>query len=297
VRLNHVKRELHVAVLALLMVSALFGVAAVGAAATTLPTAFYLDIGGSASLGYQPTPSSPHGEHTDRGYADFLVANEAAKGISLQLSEIGCAGETTLTMLIGGDTCYQSPNTQLLDAVSFLAAHQDESGLVTVDLGFNDIRPCMHNVGVDQSCLRQKLELVREQLPIVLSTLKAAAGPDVIFVGVGHYDPYLADALDGTPGAIFAEESHVAIERLERILSKVYGAADVAMADVGKAFNTDDADPVTLAGVGTVPDNVAEVCLLTWMCPPTPYGPNMHPNDAGYEAIADAIAAQLPAPW
>jgi lysophospholipase L1-like esterase len=69
------------------------------------------------------------------------------------------------------------------------------------------------------------------------------------------------------------------------------------VADVGAAFNIDNTSQVTLANVGTVPDNLAEVCLLTWMCPPTPYGPNMHPNDAGYEAIADSIAAQLPTPW
>jgi lysophospholipase L1-like esterase len=294
VLLKNVKRELHVTIALFLLASALFGLgAASGAGASTLPTAFYLDIGGSASLGYQPTPSSPH----DSGYADYLVAHEAARGITLQLDEIGCDGETTVTMLVGGDTCYASPDTQLDEAVNFLSTHQDESGLVTVDLGFNDIMPCLQMEFLNRLCLRNRMNLVREQMPVILNALKSAAGPDVVVVGLGHYDPYLADALQGSSGQIFAEQSHYAIEKLDKILFKTYSAAGVAMADVGTAFNTDDTDPISLAGFGTVPDNVAEVCLLTWMCQTAPYGPNIHPNDAGYEAIANTIAAQLPAPW
>ncbi len=267
------------------------------ASGSTLPTAFYLDIGGSASLGYQPTPTSPHGQHTDSGYADYLVALEAAKGVSLQLTEIGCAGETTVTMLVGGDTCYPNPDTQLAEAVSFLRAHYDESGVVTIDLGFNDIRPCFQFATVDPSCVRDKIELVREQLPDILSALKAAAGPNVTIVGLGHYDPYLAHYVEGSMGRAFAEASFDAVTTLDHSLHDAYRDAGVPMADVNSAFNGNDTSPVTLAGVGTVPDNVAEICLLTWMCQASSYPPNIHPNDAGYEAIADSIAAVLPAPW
>lgn len=267
------------------------------ASGSTLPTAFYLDIGGSASLGYQPTPTSPHGQHTDSGYADYLVALEAAKGVSLQLTEIGCAGETTVTMLVGGDSCYPSPDTQLAEAVSFLRAHYDESGLVTIDLGFNDIRPCFQFATVDPSCVRDKIELVREQLPDILSALKAAAGPNVTIVGVGHYDPYLAHYVEGPMGRAFAEASFDAVTTLDHSMHDAYSDDGVPMADVNSAFNGNNTSPVTLAGVGTVPDNVAEICLLTWMCQAPSYRPNIHPNDAGYEAIAESIAAVLPAPW
>jgi len=35
------------------------------------------------------------------------------------------------------------------------------------------------------------------------------------------------------------------------------------------------------------------VCTLTWECARPPYGPNQHPNDKGYAAIAQSIMAVL----
>jgi lysophospholipase L1-like esterase len=297
-QLKYVKRELHVALLAIAIASALMILpVATAAGASTLPTAFYLDIGGSASVGYQPTADSPHGQRTDSGYANYLVAHEAGRGITLQLDEIGCAGETTEAMLTGGDACYPPPDSQLNEAIEFLNSHRDESVLVTVDLGFNDILPCLQDQRVNRTCVGAHMATVRSQLPEILSALKAAASPNVVFVGVGHYDPYLAYSLEGPSGEAFADESHYVIEQLDRTLADIYSDDAIPMANVGAAFNADDTDPVALAGYGVVPDNVAEVCLMTWMCQTYPYGRNMHPNDAGYETIADAIAAELPSMW
>ena len=67
------------------------------------------------------------------------------------------------------------------------------------------------------------------------------------------------------------------------------------MADVAASFDTADSETTTLAGAGTVPEDVARVCALTWMCAPPPFGPNPHPNDAGYRAISQAISAVVPA--
>jgi hypothetical protein len=56
------------------------------------------------------------------------------------------------------------------------------------------------------------------------------------------------------------------------------------------AFGTSDfSDPVTVAGAGTLPHNVAMVCRLTWECTNPPRGPNQHPNQAGYAVIARAF--------
>jgi hypothetical protein len=46
---------------------------------------------------------------------------------------------------------------------------------------------------------------------------------------------------------------------------------------------------VPLPGVGTVPLNVARICEWTWMCAPSPVGPNIHANATGYRHIAAAF--------
>jgi hypothetical protein len=119
----------------------------------------------------------------------------------------------------------------------------------------------------------------------------------VSFVGVGHYDPYLADAISGRSGARFASHSETVMDHLNDALSTIYASANIPMATVSDFFDGQSRARVDLEGVGLVADNVAHACELTWMCAPTPYGPNMHPNDEGYLMIASAIESQLKAPW
>lgn len=278
-----------------LVSGAVFGMMSPSNAGADAPvSAFYLAIGGSASVGVQPTVSYPKGQRTDYGYADYLVTEEAAKGVTLDLHELGCSGETTNSMLNGGDRCYAWPDTQLNEALEFLQSHQDENGLVTLDLGFNDLRPCFHDWTTDSKCVEAHLDTVQQQLTQIVALLQYSAGPRVKFVGVGHYDPFLADSLTGH--ATTAKWSLRIVRHLDEILSSVYESAGIPIADVGDAFKISSTLPVDLAGVGTVPENVADVCLMTWMCQPAPLGPNIHPNDAGYQTIADAID-QVITPW
>jgi lysophospholipase L1-like esterase len=259
-------------------------------------SAFYLAIGGSASLGVQPTIGYPKGQRTDDGYTDYLVAAEAAKGVTLELHQIGCSGETTNSMLHGGDKCYTHPDTQLNEAITFLRAHQTGDGLVTVDLGFNDLLPCIRHMSIDSKCVSRQLDTVRQQLTQILGLLKDVAGPNVKFIGVGHYDPYLAESVIAPGNWRMANGSLHIVRHLDEVLSTVYSSFRIPIADVGDAFKIDSSQPVELSGVGTVPENVANVCLLTWMCQPSPLGPNIHPNDAGYQTIATAIEGEL-TPW
>lgn len=267
------------------------------AGADSTSPAFYLDLGGSASVGVQPTLVDPRGQLTADGYANDLVTYEAARGVPLALTQLGCPGETTTTMLLGGDSCYAAGETQLDEAMSFLLAHNSQTGVVTIDLGFNDLRLCLGHQTVAPSCANRQLNQIEQQLPTMIEVLKSAAGPNVTFVGLGHYDPFLADSLQGSLGKFISANINHAVGRLNAALQGVYARAGVSMAMVGDAFGSRDVGLVNVAGLGMLRVNVANACALTWMCQPAPMGPNIHPNDAGYAAIAGAIETVLKAPW
>jgi lysophospholipase L1-like esterase len=255
---------------------------------------YYLALGGSDSVGFQPTAAVPHGAPTDDGYADDLVAVERARWADLQLVQFGCPGETTLTMLDGGDRCH-SFASQLGLAVSFLRQHPS-TVLVTVDVGFNDMVRCLGHHEVDETCVDLALANVRTQLPEILGTLRAAAGPKVHIVGVGHYDPYLVAYRDGAAGKAFAAQSLDVIGRLNEALRSAYAGAGIPMADVASAFAMDSVAPTALPDGELVPMNVARTCALTWECVTGPLGRNKHPNAEGYRLISEAVGDEVSSP-
>jgi lysophospholipase L1-like esterase len=293
-----------VLVIAAFLVGRTSAPASAGARATTTPTvttfsAFYLDVGASESLGFQPTGISGHnGQRTNTGYANDLILREALKGVALTLEQVGCPGDTVKSILdsSASDACYQAPQTQLTKAVAYLHG-QTGPGLVTIDLGFNDVRTCLETVPVNQSCLATGISAIQQDLPTVVSQLKAAAGPDVTFVGIEYSDPYLGFYLDGAGGPAQATATLQGMDQVDALLGQIYSTADVAVADVPGLFEMDDNSPTTLDNVGTVPVNVEEACTLTWWCYPKPFGPDDHPNEAGYSVIAQAIESVLPTSW
>ncbi|MGA2306346.1 MAG: hypothetical protein ABSH29_19495 [Acidimicrobiales bacterium] len=82
--------------------------------------------------------------------------------------------------------------------------------------------------------------------------------------------------------------------RFNDTLRSAFAAADVPMADVASAYATSNTVPVSTAAWGTIPVDVSRICNLSWMCAP-PLRPNIHPNAAGYQVIADAINAAIAA--
>jgi lysophospholipase L1-like esterase len=269
------------------------------AAADTAPVAtsgFYLALGASASVGFQPTQTAPHGEVTDDGYANDVVAYESSRGVTLSLTQLGCPGESTPTMVSGEDHCYDGDGSQLADAVAFLESRRNQAGIVTVDLGFNDLHACLLESPVSAACVNTEMDTIAEQLPSILSTLQAAAGPQVTFVGMDHYNPYLADAIHPSWGKAYANRSKVLLADLNEELSSIYAGAGIAMAQVSQYFTSYGPSRGHLR-LGDVSSDVIRTCDLTWMCAAKPYGPNMHPNDQGYAMIAAAIESQLPEPW
>jgi len=254
----------------------------------------YLDIGASVSVGVQPTPRDPRGQPTNRGYANRLVTLEALKGVTLRLTQVGCPGESIAAMIHGPDPCYVYPDTQLSDAIVFLRAHYNAVTLVTVDLGFNTLDVCFHNLDIDLKCVVPQLALLRQQLSVVMRSLTRAAGPHVAFIGLGHYNPYLSKSKKEGWAETFAGNSIVALRLMNQSLSEVYGSFKISLADVSEVFHEEDTTIIHISKKENTTANVQYECKLTWMCAPTPFGPNIHPNDAGYLAIAKAIAAVWP---
>jgi len=156
------------------------------------------------------------------------LALERSRWSGLQLVQLGCPGETTGSFLAGGDLCRPAGQSQLAQAVSFLQSHANVV-LVTIDLGFNNMRPCLAYHQVNEACVLQNLATVR--LTQILSTLHAA-DPSLRIVGVGHYDPYLYAHMHSIAQQSFASASIAAIDRLNETLRLVYSAAGVQMANV-----------------------------------------------------------------
>jgi lysophospholipase L1-like esterase len=195
------------------------------------------------------------------------------------------------------DHCYTLPTTQMTLALNFLRENQDRVGLVTIDLGFNDIRPCLTTLVVNENCVTKSLAYVQNDLPAVLEQLKSAAGAQVHFVGFNYEDPFVAHYLEGPHSISNAQETLTDMMRLDQILESIYAKAKIPVANIAGEFQTLNASPVVIPNVGTVPVNVAYACYYTWMCQPKPFGPDDHPDNAGYMLIAEAIAKVLPGAW
>jgi hypothetical protein len=268
------------------------------ASGTAPTTGFYLDIGASTSLGFQPTGIPAHNGHrTSTGYANDIVSYEAKRGINLVLRQVGCPGETAVTMLTTSDHCYKPPGRQLFAAEKYFQKEGNAYGLATIDLGFNDIRACLLPAQVDETCATTGITQVRDDMPRILADLKASAGPNVHFIGLEYGDPFLQHFLLGASEFSDATNTLTVINELNDALHGAYIAAGIPIANVPGAYRLADTSPSTLANVGTVPQNVASECAYTWMCNPPPWGPDDHPNNAGYAAIAAEIEAKLPPSW
>ncbi|MGZ4206704.1 MAG: SGNH/GDSL hydrolase family protein [Actinomycetota bacterium] len=261
--------------------------AAPGSSGTHAPL-YYVSLGDSLAAGVQPDAAG-HSVPTDEGYADQLYAAAKADIPNLTLVKLGCPGETTTTMITGG-ICAYDRGSQLDQAASFIRAHRRFIAFVTLDIGANDVDGCAPGGNIDVACLAAGFASTAANVPTIMSALRAA-GPGVRIAGMNLYDPFLADWLSGPAGQLLAIASVPLAVDFNELLSSSFGGVPVA--DVQDAFLTTDFTPVPFPPFGNVPHNVVEICALTWMCAPSPVGPNIHANADGYAVIAGVFETAL----
>ena len=255
---------------------------------------YYLALGDSLAEGYQLIPGT--GQVVDQGYAKDLAAvfqqEATAEHQQFTLVNYGCGGETTTSMISGNCDAQDRGYTgaQLTAAVKFLRAHWNDSIVVTLDIGANNVDGCVSATGLDLQCALDGINTASTQLSTtILSELTRAAGPHTRFVGMNYYDPFLAAWLAGTTGQYLAQLSLPLGDLLNADLQADFGRYRIPVADVASAFDTNSLTPLVPVAGQQVPEDVAQVCALTWMC----VEDNIHANDAGYQVLADAFLAQL----
>jgi lysophospholipase L1-like esterase len=253
--------------------------------------AYYLSLGDSLAQGVQPNAKGVDVE-TNRGYPNQLFTALHLGNPLLRLEKLGCPGETTASMIKGG-LCTYADGSQLAQAAAFLKAHAGHVQLVTIDIGANDLNPCLTLTKPAKlvQCLEKVIPVAVKNLATILATLRAAGGKTLPVIGMTYYDPELAGYLKGTKAAeTLAKESVGLASAFGSELRSVYKAFGVPVASAYQAFQTGDLkDTVTLPAFGKVPRDVALICSYTWECAAPPVGPNEHANILGYGVIANAF--------
>ncbi|HEY1445218.1 MAG TPA: SGNH/GDSL hydrolase family protein [Acidimicrobiales bacterium] len=263
-------------------------------AAAKRPPSYYVSLGDSYSVGYQP------GKGATPGYATYV-----AKHTGLTLANFGCAGATTTSLLAtvgcpavlphtAGGMTYPT-TTQIAAATAFIAVHKGHVGLITVSIGGNDVVPCAKAAN-PIICVGTAVSTIKTNVTSIASQLRAAAGPKVPIIGSTYPDvvlgTYVYPTNPGSTAAInLANLSVVAFKSLiNPALSQSYATSLGAFVDVTKATGayTSLKRTAHTKAYGTIPVPVASVCALTWFCAKG----DIHPMNQGYTLIGKLIVAK-----
>jgi lysophospholipase L1-like esterase len=257
---------------------------AVKAAAAAAPQ-WYLALGDSLAAGYQPDK----GDNKTGGYVGGALQLLKQQNPNIALTNYACSGEDTKTFtsgaICGGDDPAKSQQTK---ALAFLKAHAKTKGVVTIDLGANDIQRCVKGTAIDTTCLLGGLNDVATKLPVILQKLHAAA-PNAKIVVLNYYNPFLAAYLLGADGQKLAKLSETLATAFNGEIADAAKTIDAPVADIAKAFLSNADTPMVKTSYGTLPTNVARICTWTWMCAKQ----NIHANDAGYTLMGWTLAPYL----
>jgi lysophospholipase L1-like esterase len=279
------------------LVAALMLLAAADAA--TAKKQYYVSLGDSYAVGYQPGMGS-----TDEGFADQTVTKAKKKGYKLTLVNFGCGGATTKS-IIKTKGCRKdaralnapvyTKQTQADAAAAFLKAHRGEVKLVTISIGGNDVTSCAKaGAGDPVTCVGNAVNTgIKKNLAVLVKKIRKAAGPKVEIVGTTYPDVILGEWVRPNGNKDLAKLSVIAFKSLiNPALKDEYESVKgkfVDVTDATGAYGSLD-DLTTLGDYGQIPVPVAKVCELTWYCAKG----DIHSKKSGYGIIAGLIVGDLP---
>lgn len=283
------RRQLTVAVVAIAAAATLSLPIGTAHASTKAPAGpqWYLALGDSLAAGYQPTT----GDNKTGGYVGGAWSLLKQHNPDVRLTNLGCSGEDTKTFVSGTKCDAGDPTrSQQAKAVTFLKAHSKSQGVVTIDLGANDIDGCVTGGSIDVVCLQQGLADVQHNLPPILQKLHEAA-PNARIIVLNYYNPFLAAYLTGSAGQVTAKQSETLATMFNGEIAGAAATINAPVADIAKAFQSNADAPAVGTPYGKLPTNVARICTWTWMCTKA----NIHPNDYGYTVMWWTLAPYLKA--
>ncbi len=256
---------------------------------------YYVSLGDSYSVGYQP------GLGSTPGYTVYV-----AKKTRLTLVNFGCGGATTTSIIavVGcpdplphttGAVLYPT-TTQAAAAEAFLTAHRGHIGLITVTISGNDVTSCAGQAN-PVSCVGTAVTGISTNVTNLATALRTAAGPGVPIIGLTYPDVILGSYVyptqpPTTAQVSLAKLSVVAFKALiNPALVKAYASAGGKLVDVTAATGayTSLTRTVRYPPYGTIPAPVASVCTLTWFCSQG----NIHATTKGYTFIGKLVVARF----
>ena len=265
-----------------------------GAVRSQRSPTYYVSLGDSYSVGYQP------GLGATPGYPGYVATKT-----HLTLANFGCGGATSTSILhaIGcpdvlphtaGAMTYPT-TTQAAAAQAFLTAHRGHIGLITVTIGGNDVTGCATNPN-PVSCVVAAANTVKANVTTLAAELRAAAGPRVPIIGSTYPNVILGTYVypvnpAAAPTINLAKLSVVAFKSIiNPALSAAYASSmgkfvDVTAAAGGYVPLTRTVDSTAY---GVIPVAVANVCAYTWFCAQG----NIHGTTSGYALIGKLIVAK-----
>jgi hypothetical protein len=278
------------------------------AGATTTPVTYYVSVGDSYSVGYQPLPAP----HASAGYTGYVATK-----LKMTLVNFGCGGATTVSILdptaLCNDIQFGPPaatdvgvvppgESQIQAADAFIAAHVGHIGLITVSIGGNDVTPCVNASPTNPvngqtttiGCVGVGVTQIQANVGTLVGDLHAAAGSAVPIVGLTYPDVLLGLLVYPTFPASSADQSLASLSifafnnlinpDLKTAYTSVPGGMFVNVTN-SKYWSTSLTKTTTLRPYGKIPKAVSEICKLTYYCS---LG-NIHANTKGYTDIGKLI--------